>query len=433
MQESNVIFCGLYPDDEEPEDKNTTFLKIVLPKLGRWKEASLLLESSEQDLLESLENPAPLLQRCNLEALSLWRVPQLDLFQGQAPRLTEMTLERVPVRWNSNIFRNLRSIWIWGIIECGPTVEEVLKYILSSPRLEYFHLSGSALSSSALHQDISPVETPQLKSLNLSGLSSSSTELLLSRIQAPALYRLIVQPKRPDAIGDNQLLTFLNACLLHFSPTICSTISRTSCLRISASGPTGTITFSLPQDLEHNEGILMDFYHQPIILGLQLCVGLLLRNGPARPPVSLILDEVDNTPESHLLWLFDSEINDAVAEVEIRNYGDESFLPFLCKAKYLRGVARWPLPKLKGLHLSSGAAVSGDTVTRLLRQRYAPNLEALANTLTPGSQTSLIVETPDQLTFFDAEDTPISSFDYYSLVSILGAGVIRGDVYGYDY
>lgn len=428
-QESNAIYLSIDPDEEQ-EDSNTTFLKMVLPKLGRWKEANLLLESSERDLLDRLEKPAPLLQRFNLEALGFWRVPQVDLFQGQAPRLTDMTLERVPVRWNSNIFRNLRSIWIWGIMECGPTVEEVLQYILSSPRLEYFHLSGSALSSSTLHQDISPVEIPHLRSLNLSGLSPSSTQLLLSCIRAPALYRLIVQPNRPDASDDNQLSTFLNACLLHFSPTIYSSISRTLCLLISVSGPTGAITVSTPQDLEHNEGILMDFYHQPIILGLQLCVGLLLRNGSARPPISLVLDEVENIPESHLLWIFDSEINDAVTEVEIRSYEDDSFLPFLCKAKYLHGVAKWPLPKLHRLHLSSGAAVSEEMVTRLLRQRYAPNLGELANTLTPGSQTRLSVETPDRLTSFDAEDTLIRSFD--NLVSILGAGVIRGYAQEYD-
>ncbi|KAG8910563.1 hypothetical protein FRC00_007991 [Tulasnella sp. 408] len=432
MQESNVIYFSLDPD-EEPEDRNTTFLKMVLPKLGRWKEAGLLFESSERNLLERLENPAPLLQRCILEASGFSRVPQVDLFQGQAPRLTEMTLERVPIRWNSNVFRNLRSLWMWGIMECGPTVEEVLQYILSSPCLEYFHLSGSGLSSSTLHQDISTVELPHLKSLNLSGLSSSSTQLLLSRIRAPALYRLIVQPNPPDASDDNQLLTFLNACLLHFSPTIYASISRTRCLRISASGPTGTISVSTPQDLEHNEGILMDFHHQPIILGLQLCLGLLLRNGSARPPISLVLDEVDSIPETHLLWIFDSEINEAVTEVEIRSFGDESFLPFLCKAKYLRGAARWPLPKLNKLHLSSGAAVSGEVVARLLRQRYAPDSGELSNTLTPGSQTRLIVETPDRLTSFDVEDTPVGSFDYDNLCSILGLEPVGENFQGYDY
>ncbi|KAG9040761.1 hypothetical protein FS837_000224 [Tulasnella sp. UAMH 9824] len=161
------------------------------------------------------------------------------------------------------------------------------------------------------------------------------------------------------------------------------------------------------------------------MLGLRLCVELLLRNGPPHPPVSLILDDVDNLPESHLLWIFDSEINNAVAEVEIRSSGGDSFLPFLCKKTYLHGAVRWPLPKLKSLRLLHSFGDSGRVIAQLIKQRYTPDLGGLANTFTPGSQTPLIVETPDRLTFLDAVDIVSGSNDYYRLVRILGTGVVE--------
>ncbi|KIO31997.1 hypothetical protein M407DRAFT_4723 [Tulasnella calospora MUT 4182] len=263
------------------------FLDMVLPKLARWKEAKLFLQSKRQAISETLgmlEKPAPLLRQ---------------------------------------------FLSIWGIMENGPTVEDVFQWMVSSARLRSRHLSRGSIYVSTT----------------------------------------------PDVIPEKR--------------------------------------------------ILMEFYHQPVIAGLQFCFELLLQNVPFYRPISLVLVESNNVPASDLVWILDSEINDKVAEVDIRTSGDDPFLPFLCKARYLDGVAKWPLPKLKRLLLTRHAGISKGKLARLLRQRYAPDLERVAETLTPNSQSPLILEAPDQLTYLDIENTTLRHSDYDSLANIVGKHVVQ--------
>ncbi|KAG8894377.1 hypothetical protein FRC01_013005, partial [Tulasnella sp. 417] len=380
-------------------------LDMVLPELARWEEGRLIFKYGQLDRRGSLERPAPLLKAFHLsyytriDDLSAQREPQVDLFQGHAPNLVELTIIRLPVRWNSAIFRNLLSIWIADISSNGPTVQEVLQFILSSPRLQSLSLGSVALSPGPFPQEILPIEIPHLKKLVCSNLSFSHTEFVLSRIRAPALRRLVVDPQIDG--GCDPLVGFFNAALLHLKPVITSSISNAQELRILVNGRAGIISVTTDGSFDRHEGIRLLFHHQPAITGLQLCLEFMLRNVPVCPLVSLFLNELHAIPESNLFWILDSEINDKVTELSIAILEDDSLLVFLCKARYLGGVAKWVLPKLRRLVLRSLGGVSNDRIASLLRHRYAPDPRELSTSLMSDPRSTTILEAPDRLELLD--------------------------------
>ncbi|KAG9042089.1 hypothetical protein FS837_011360 [Tulasnella sp. UAMH 9824] len=418
-------------DVDQEDSPNTAFLATVLPELSRWKEASLILHGGHWDFQEKLEQPAPLLKKFHMECETFGEgPPQFDLFQGQAPELAELSIQGLPIRWNTSIFSNLVSISIWGIPGSGPTVEDVLQWIVSSARLRSFQLCGSPLSPSTTHQDILPVETPQLKSLNISDIPSSSIKHVLSRIRAPTLRELVVRPDPPTVTERDSvdLPKFFDASLLHFSPAIGSSISHAQSLTISMYAPRGSMSVSTTQEADRNEGIAIDFDHQPGISGLRLCLELLLRDVSICPPTSLSIVGLNEVSEKDLLWILDNAINEHVTDLSIRNSGDDSFLAFLCKERYLGGVVKWPFPKLKRLSIPNRAVVSVERLARLLTQRYAPDVEELSSTPTPDPQSPLILEGPDRLDSLAIENATFSRSDYNILASIVGDGFIGARV-----
>ncbi|KAG8892669.1 hypothetical protein FRC01_014013, partial [Tulasnella sp. 417] len=197
-----------------------TFLTTTLPKLAQWKHARLKLGTGRLDLLKHLEQPAPLLERFSMDIQHGWGGPQVDLFQ-----------------------------------------EEVIHLFRSSARLKHFYISG--LQPSNLPQDISLVEVPDLESQPL-GCGCDFTQYILSRIRAPTLTKLVVEPTL--YLEDTyHLPTFLDVALGHFNQTIRSGIERAHSLHISVDS--GNLSISTRHedspDIPKNEEIMLDFYHQP--------------------------------------------------------------------------------------------------------------------------------------------------------------------------
>ncbi|KAG8899527.1 hypothetical protein FRC01_010480, partial [Tulasnella sp. 417] len=384
--------------------------------------ASLILDCGLENFQEGLEQPAPSLEKFHLEGGA---VPQIDLFQGQAPDLAELSIQGFSIRWNSTIFRDLRSITIWGIMGDGPTAEEVVQWIVASPRLRSFQLAGTTLTPSTGHQNILPGETLHLKSLSLSDIPSSSAQFILSRIRAPALRELVIRPNAPALTETVHLPTFFDAALQHLSPAIGSSIDHAKGLGISLFAPRGSINVSTNQETDRKEGILIDLDHQPGLSGLQLCLELLLQNVSSCPPISLSIMGLKGVTESDLLWILDSEGNDKVTELSIRSGEGDAILAFLCQARYQSGVTKWPFPKLKRLLLPFSTDTSVERLARPLRQRYAPDLTELSATLTSDPQSPLILEAPDQLAALNVAKTAFSRSEYDLLSNIVGPGVIQ--------
>ncbi|KAG9037821.1 hypothetical protein FS837_001391 [Tulasnella sp. UAMH 9824] len=113
------------PLNDGGEERNSrAFLDMVLPMLGRWREASLILHREQSDPAETLgmlEKPAPFLEEFHLKSEMAWSGGQIDLFQGHAPNLTEMTIDVLPIRWSSSIFHNIVYV---GIRELGEAVPQ---------------------------------------------------------------------------------------------------------------------------------------------------------------------------------------------------------------------------------------------------------------------------------------------------------------------
>ncbi|KAG9042088.1 hypothetical protein FS837_011359, partial [Tulasnella sp. UAMH 9824] len=324
---------------------------------------------------------------------------------------------------------NLRSILIHGVMEDGPTIEDVLHSILSSPRLDYFCLRECALSAGTPHHDILPVKIPHLRTLFLLEMRLSFTEQILSHIHAPGLRRLIVQPNPSDAEENHDLLTLFNTSLLHFNSNIYSSIIDFNRLWISIDSRTGEISVATPplHPYDHEPAIWVHFYHQRVMQGLRWCLETLLRDVPVCPPITLVILESGGVPESDLLWMMDSQINDKVTKIDIRTSDGDVFLPFLCTGRPIQGVVKWPFPKLRRLLLKE--QVSGARLVHLLRQRYAPDLREVPGTQPPDLQSTFTLETPDRLVFLDVDDPFFHPYAYEGFVHIIGARAIEGDDY----
>ncbi|KAG9044446.1 hypothetical protein FS837_008119 [Tulasnella sp. UAMH 9824] len=409
-------YCGLrwWSTDSDMETRNAStsdedhmaFLTTIFPKLARWKHARLKLGTAMPDLMQNLEQPAPLLEKFSMKIQHGWEGPQVDLFRGHCPSLTEIDISGFNVPWSSRIFQNLLSISIGEVWHHGPC------------GLPPGHPPGHP------PQDPPLVDVPHLQSLRVWDVSASSTQHILSRIRAPTLTELVVNPTM-YRVDTYHLSTFLDAALGHFNQTIRSGIEHAHGLYVSINSDNTSISVSTRRadspGLPKNEDVMLEFYHQPILEGLQLCLAFLLPSPPLCPPISLDIFELSDVMESDLYWMLESGINDKVTEVYLRTFQDEPFLSFLCTARNCGGTAKWPFPRLKTLTLPEW--VSGEEAVRLIRQRYAPAPEDFNQSLSLGSG-DLVFEPVDPLVRLELEDVRFDHVDYNRLANIVGNDVL---------
>lgn len=400
-----------------PGEDGLAFLTTVFLKVARWKHARLKLGTSLPSLLQYLERPAPLLERFSLK-IQQGRGPSVDLFQGHCPSLAEIDISGLVVPWNSRIFQNLRSISIDDVWQHGPTVEEVIRLVGSPPRLKHFYIGG--LLPGTQPQDILPVEVLHLESLTLSDVSATSTQHILSRIRAPRLNKLVVEPTL-YVEDEYDLSTFFDVALSHFNPTIRSGIERAHTLHISIDwdGPNISIcTRHAPgRGIPQIGDIMLDFYLKSVAEDLQLCLGLLLPSPPLCPPISLkITAGLNNIPESDLHWMLESEINNRITELCLQSAHNPHLLAFLCTGRSGGGIVKWPFPRVTMLALPR--EVSGKEALRLIRQRYAPTAEDFTRTQ-PANSDDFVYEPVDRLSQLRVEDIKFSEADYDRLVNTI--------------
>lgn len=399
------------------------FLPIVFPRVAQWKDAHLDLYPDFKERLQSLEQPAPLLERFSFKIQCPGLAPQVDLFQGHCPSLTELSINKLVVPWNSRIFQNLRSISIEDVKQHGPTVEEVIQLIALPPHLKHFSIRALQLSDPA--QDVPLVEVPQLESLSVREVGPSSIQHILSRIRAPTLTKLIVNPINYWDV-DYQLSTFINVSLGHFEQTIRSAIEHAHSLSISIDLPSRSISVSTSHagssSMVKDEYVMLDFYNKAVMESLQLCLGFLLPRPPLCPPITLDILETSNTLESDFHWMLESAINDRVTEVCLRAYGDCTCLSFLCTARDCGGIAKWPFPRLRKLTLPR--CISGEEAVCLIRQRYAPDTSKDFNQILPFTSGDFVFEPVDRLIELDLQAVMFDDADYDRLASIVGMDVL---------
>ncbi|KIO31998.1 hypothetical protein M407DRAFT_19023, partial [Tulasnella calospora MUT 4182] len=405
-----------------PGEDDVTFLTIVFPRLARWKHARIELDGGSPSQLQYLEQPAPLLESFSMQIPDRGQRSQVNLFQGHCPSLSEIDISGLAIKWSSSIFQNVRSISIRDVWQHGPTVEEVLQLVGSSPRLKHFYISGLSPSNQPL--DIPPVEVPHLDSLSILYADASSTQHILSRIRAPTLTKLAVKPTLHQ-VDSYHLPTFLDVGLRHFNRTIRSGIERAHSLCISIDWHGGIISVSTRHapgpGAPTNEDIMLDFYNKSNTKGLQLCLGLLLPSPTLCPPISLGITATNDIPESDLQWMLEGEINNKVTEISFEPPNNGAFLSFLCTGRNRGGTVKWPFPSVKTLNLPRG--ISGRDAVRLIRQRYAPAAKDFTP-IQPASSGGFVHEPVDPLSQLRVEGVGFNEIEYDRLVNIVGKDIL---------
>lgn len=202
-RDSLIVFkYGLYGDGAAFDHH---LWSSVSQHLHRWKTADLAFNFAEAGLSHSftlLENAAPALETMRMRSSRPFTEQiTLDLFNGYAPKLTTLDITNVAFRdWSSPVLQGLTSLWLGFVSYSGPSLEQMLDVLRASPRLDWLSLNNIRFSSDAAVGKPSAVLL-ELRSINLSSLSSVVTSRLLRAIDAPKCTTTQVQvadEERPD-------------------------------------------------------------------------------------------------------------------------------------------------------------------------------------------------------------------------------------------
>lgn len=121
-------------------------LTAIAELSGRWMTADLRFLNQEEAALV-LESPAPFVESLTISAMSFSkRGATVDLFGGDAPRLTRLTVTAIKIRLDSNVFSRLTYLKMEGGA-IHASISEIIRMIQLSPALRILHL---------LHLDVSP-------------------------------------------------------------------------------------------------------------------------------------------------------------------------------------------------------------------------------------------------------------------------------------
>ncbi|KAG8952226.1 hypothetical protein FRC04_004933 [Tulasnella sp. 424] len=394
-------------------------LETAFSNINRWKKVSIDLKTAPENRRKRLEHPAPTIEALDLKIHEPWPGPQINLFQGHAPNLTTLQIQGLPVRWSSGIFHGLRKIVIRSILENGPTTTEILDAFRCSPLLQHLELSAVSMPSTPPPRPTSPVQLQHLKSLRLTMLPSSAIQDTLAQIRAPSLLELIVDP---DPIDPNyHLTTYFNIAFRHFLPFISSCVKRARQVRLGVA-PYNANLYVRTRPRSGKKYFRIHLDHTPIMAGLKMCDSLFLAHATPLPSISLMVDNVEDVPESEFLWMFDHEINDRVTEVDLRRMADSSFLSSLCTGRKVGGIWKWPFPRLRRLALPH--ALESEQAVSLIRQRYAPTSADFPKDLVPYSRDATF-ELVDRLKCLNVMGIALMPNHHSYLANIVGDDVLE--------
>ncbi|KAG8957802.1 hypothetical protein FRC00_003494 [Tulasnella sp. 408] len=171
-----------------------TYLNLIVPQSHRVR--SLILSTlMTHGVLALFEKPAPLLEELNLSFAHCTLVQPLDLFCGQAGRLKDVSLENIPVRWDSEVLVGLRSLKIEGRLKYSPTMVQVRRLVEANPELEKMVIEDVTVSEGFKQEMVeftqsgkwSPVIMKKMRELKLFSLPFDLVEAVLGNIEVPSI------------------------------------------------------------------------------------------------------------------------------------------------------------------------------------------------------------------------------------------------------
>ncbi|KAG8922369.1 hypothetical protein FRC01_014130, partial [Tulasnella sp. 417] len=161
------------------------FLNEIAKHSRRWRSLKLnLLVPSPRFMTEIA---APQLEYLSLTMLRRrWTGTEaLDLFNGRpTPRLRYLSLDNVPIKWNTLSSPNLTTLAIRNVRNLGPSLSQLLDALSSCPGLTSLSITWvpSLEDSSPV---TGPVELPRLQNLTIESLGVLTVNHIMENLQMP--------------------------------------------------------------------------------------------------------------------------------------------------------------------------------------------------------------------------------------------------------
>lgn len=154
--------------------------------IKRWKSLKLELPK-RQRLLQPLEDACPLLERAVIVVTNHRETrATVNLFGGDAPKLTVLTLSGFSIPWTSTILSGLRILSISSPGSAHPSVLQLLQIAENCPQLAQFTISDLAWHAGLLlSHSRGPTLLNSLEEFKLLDLPFEAAFQLLCQIKAP--------------------------------------------------------------------------------------------------------------------------------------------------------------------------------------------------------------------------------------------------------
>ncbi|KIO22543.1 hypothetical protein M407DRAFT_27943 [Tulasnella calospora MUT 4182] len=162
------------------------FLDAVDTHRDRWRSLDILAPYTwmEGGILAALGEPAPSLEKLSvIDGDTMYCTRKVDLFGGNAPRLTSLTLNGVSIRWDSKVLHKLTLLdlsWIHF-----SSTDAILHALSHSTQLQILEVERCTTGSMATSSSPS-VQLRQLVRLDVDLRNQAATENLLDHIECDA-------------------------------------------------------------------------------------------------------------------------------------------------------------------------------------------------------------------------------------------------------
>ncbi|KAG8943902.1 hypothetical protein FRC04_002443 [Tulasnella sp. 424] len=201
-------------------------LDLALPHWNRWSHVRLTWIAPRDRIIKLLTSAAPQLKTLDFEEYKMADSKPIDLFGGYAPGLRDIRVSTVSVRWDSEVFRDLRKLRLERIYNNSISADQVLAILSASPLLELLSIVGVKVGFTPL---LTPstrtlIQLLHLNSIRLNGVCIGAVGNILPFIRAPNCdsFELFASPESHDLFD---AADFLDRSLGHFDAFIRSTFA----------------------------------------------------------------------------------------------------------------------------------------------------------------------------------------------------------------
>ncbi|KAG8898260.1 hypothetical protein FRC00_003053, partial [Tulasnella sp. 408] len=174
--------------------ESSSVVRMIKSEAHRWR--TLEIQFDDENLMTSLlSKPAPYLKELNIKGPRDW-VPQSNIFEGAVPRLEAVTVRSCGLPWRSPSLSDLRKLTLSGIEKHAPQINDLLKILSASPRLNELGITLTHIQLDRYNPS-RRVQLPNLRSLDVKYLYPEIMTAVLNSIDAP-LSAACVLCTRPD-------------------------------------------------------------------------------------------------------------------------------------------------------------------------------------------------------------------------------------------